>query len=253
VPRQPEKHWRVAVVELRQRLLPALGHPLQQLAVVEATQGGGDERRFRTGVRHSAAKIAPGEIEPACRRRAKPPMMGHPDPRSAPPGAPTARPRSRLQVAVVGPADCDASTRSAAERVGALLGLAGAVVLTGGRGGVMAAASRGAAEAGGVTVGVLPGPDAAATPPDEAVQITLFTGLGQARNQVLVLSAAAVIAVGAGWGTLSEIALACKHGIPVVLLESWELRRPGGEEPGLLVATTPEEAVAQALAAARGA
>lgn len=140
-----------------------------------------------------------------------------------------------------------------AREVGRRLAEAGTVVLTGGRGGVMEAASRGARDAGGRTVGILPGASAAESPPNEAVELALFTGLGQARNLVLVLSSSVVIAVGGGWGTLSEIAMALKHGIPVVTLESWTLERPdGATEPRLVVASTAQEAVARALELAAG-
>jgi uncharacterized protein (TIGR00725 family) len=117
---------------------------------------------------------------------------------------------------------------------------------------VMEAACRGARGAGGRTVGVLPGSDEAATPPNDHLDVVLYTGLAQARNQVVVLSAAAVIAVGGGWGTLSEIGLALKYRVPVVLLASWHLRRPDGlADPLLLVARTAADAVALAAQAAR--
>lgn len=165
---------------------------------------------------------------------------------------PGTRAQRAPQLAVVGAGSCGPDLDRLARAVGRELAQAGAVVLTGGRGGVMAAASAGAREAGGRTIGVLPGAHAAESPPDEAVETALFTGLGQGRNLVLVLSAAAVIAVGGSWGTLSEIAMALKHGIPVVTLESWSLQRPDGEpEPRLLSASTPAEAVATALDAAR--
>jgi hypothetical protein len=157
----------------------------------------------------------------------------------------------RLQLAVVGAGRCGARVRALAREVGAEVARAGAVLLTGGRGGVMAAASDGARAEGGLTVGILPGADAAASPPNPAVEVAIFTGIGQARNQVLVLSAAAVIAVGGGWGTLSEIALALRHRIPVISLESWWPERPdGAPEPLLVHAETPRQAVAAALAAA---
>jgi uncharacterized protein (TIGR00725 family) len=160
-------------------------------------------------------------------------------------------PGGRLQIAVVGAGVCGAELARLAEEVGGGLARAGALVLTGGRGGVMAAASRGARAAGGRTVGVLPGAGAAESPPNEAVEVALYTGMGQARNQVLVLSARAVIAVGGGWGTLSEIALALKHGVPVVTLASWRLERPdGAPEPRLTRAETAAEAVEAAVAMA---
>lgn len=157
--------------------------------------------------------------------------------------------RQRPRVAVVGAAGCGQHLDRLASETGRYLAEAGAVLLTGGRGGVMAAASRGAHAAGGLTVGILPGADATASPPNQAVELALFTGMGQARNQLLVLSAQAVIAIGGGWGTLSEISLALKQGRPVVLLESWSLRRPdGAPEPLLATAGDPRQAVEQALA-----
>lgn len=159
----------------------------------------------------------------------------------------------RLQIAVVGGAGDDPETGAAAYEVGRRLARAGATLVCGGGGGVMAAASRGARDEGALVVGVLPGASGAESPPNEAVEVAVFTGTGQARNLAVVLSAAAVIAVGGGWGTLSEIALALKHRVPVVTLGSWRLERPDGRpEPLLAAAATPAEAVERALAAARG-
>lgn len=157
-------------------------------------------------------------------------------------------PPGRLQLAVVGAASCDGSLEALARLVGRDVAAAGAVLLCGGRGGVMAAASAGAREAGGLVVGLLPGADATATPPNPHLDVTLFTGLGQARNVVLTLSAHAVLAIGGGWGTLSEIAMALKQRIPVVLLESWDLVRPDGlVDPLLRQATSPHDAVEMAV------
>lgn len=154
------------------------------------------------------------------------------------------------RIAVVGASSCPPDIALLARRVGASIASSGAVLLCGGRSGVMESAARGARETGGRTVGILPGRDASDSPPNPWIELPLFTGLGQARNLVLVLSAEAVVAIAGGWGTLSEIALARKHGRPVVLLESWEL--PGAsEDADLLVARTPEDAVARALEAAR--
>jgi len=158
---------------------------------------------------------------------------------------------ARLQIAVVGAAACDEPTAALARETGAEIARAGAVLLTGGRGGVMAAASAGAHEAGGLAIGVLPGVDAEASPPNEHVDVALFTGLAQARNQILVLSADVVVAIGGGWGTLSEIALALKFRVPVVLLSSWDLNRPDGlADPLLLHARTAADALAIARQAA---
>jgi uncharacterized protein (TIGR00725 family) len=143
-------------------------------------------------------------------------------------------------VAVCGQSDADAEQRRAAEEVGRLLAQAGAVVLCGGYGGVMEAASRGAAGAGGTVVGILSDSDRAGANPH--LTIALATGLGQARNAVIATSADAVIAIGRGWGTLSEIALARRLGRPVVALASWAVE-------GIDTAATPNEAVSHALAA----
>ena len=132
----------------------------------------------------------------------------------------------------------------AAEQVGMLIGRAKAVLVTGGLFGGMEAASRGARAVGGTTIGVLPGVN-----PDDAndyIQIPLATGLGEARNAVLVRCADSVIAIGGDWGTLSEIALAKKIGRPVVILmpsQSFTVQVP--------VADSPEQAVQIALGAAR--
>lgn len=128
------------------------------------------------------------------------------------------------------------------------------MLLTGGRGGVMAAASRGARLAGGQVVGILPGSDDESSGANAHLSIPIHTGLGQGRNLVLVLSAQAVIAIGGGWGTLSEIAMALKHGRPVVCLESWRPERPDGQcESLLLTVKDAAGAVAEALRAAGGA
>jgi uncharacterized protein (TIGR00725 family) len=126
--------------------------------------------------------------------------------------------------------------------VGRGLAASGATVVCGGLGGVMAAACRGAAAAGGVTVGILPGADRAAA--NEWVSVAIPTGLGELRNGLVVRAADVVLAVGGAYGTLSEIALALKTGTPVVGLESWDI---GGIEP----AASPTDAVERALELAR--
>jgi uncharacterized protein (TIGR00725 family) len=136
----------------------------------------------------------------------------------------------------------------AAEEVGRRLALAGAVVVTGGLGGVMAAASRGAQLAGGRTVGVLPGRDRAAA--NEWVEVALPTGLAEMRNALVVGAADAVIAVGGSWGTLSEIALARRTGRTVIGLGTWTIADERGQPvpDGVTPATDPEHAVALVIA-----
>ena len=142
-------------------------------------------------------------------------------------------------VAVSGPADPeDPAVLEQARAAGRLLAEGGHVVLTGGLGGVMAAAAEGASAAGGTTVGLLPGADRAAASPGHTV--VLPTGLGEMRNALLVRAADAVLAVGCSWGTLSEIALATRTGVPVVTVSAWDLP----PAPGRTDCTTPEEAVA---------
>ena len=154
----------------------------------------------------------------------------------------------RLQIAVLGAAECDQRLEKVAFATGEALAAADATLICGGRGGVMAAASRGARSAGGSVIGILPGADAGQSPANEAVSVAVYTGMGQARNASVVLSSAAAIAIGGGWGTLSEIAMALKHRIAVIVLESWALARPDGRRDELLrTARSPEEAVGLAL------
>ena len=152
----------------------------------------------------------------------------------------------RRAIAVVGPAECDGETYTAAYEVGKLIAQRGAVVVTGGRTGVMEAASRGACDAGGLVVGVLPGrdPDSA----NDAVHVAIPTGMGELRNGLVVSSGDAVIAIGGEWGTLSEIALAVKMGKPVVGLDTWQLARRGVAEDAILCASTAADAVERAFA-----
>ena len=133
-----------------------------------------------------------------------------------------------------------------AEEVGSLLARGGATVVTGGLGGVMRAASRGAAAIGGQTIGILPGADASEA--NEYVRLPIATGLGVTRNLVVVTSADAVVAVGGRHGTLSEIGLALRMGRHVVTLSSWRLEsdhRMGG--PRVHRARDPHDAVGLAL------
>jgi uncharacterized protein (TIGR00725 family) len=152
------------------------------------------------------------------------------------------------QVAVSGGgADPAQGALAAAEEVGRLLADAGVTLVCGGLGGVMEAAARGAARAGGEVVGILPGEDPAEA--NEHCTRVVATGTGHARNLAVVASADAVIAIAGEWGTLSEIAFARRLGRPVVTLGSWELRGAGamGSAPGVEVAADPGAAVEAAL------
>jgi uncharacterized protein (TIGR00725 family) len=147
-----------------------------------------------------------------------------------------------LYIAVAGPGDASSQELRNAEAIGRELAQAGAIVVTGGLGGVMAAACRGAAGAGGVTVGLLPGTGRDSA--NEWVAIAIPTGLGELRNGLVVRSVDAVVAVGGAYGTLSEVALALKTGVPVVGVDTWSIE---GVEPA-----TSAGAAARALELARG-
>ena len=159
-----------------------------------------------------------------------------------------------LYVAVIGDGDprgADAERLlDSAEEVGRELARGGATVITGGLGGVMRAASRGALAAGGETIGILPGADPSEA--NEYVRTPIATGLGVARNLVVVTSADAVVAVGGRYGTLSEIGLALRQGRHVVTLSSWRLEtEQRTRAPRVHRARDPRDAAALALRLAR--
>ena len=139
--------------------------------------------------------------------------------------------------------------RRVAEEVGRAVAEAGAVLVCGGLGGVMEAACRGARAGGGLTVGILPGRDRADA--NRHVDVAIPTGMGEARNALVVRAADAVVAVAGEYGTLSEIALALQAGIPVVGLDTWELGRGGQVVEAVVRVDDPTQAVARALALAR--
>lgn len=164
--------------------------------------------------------------------------------------APTT-PRPPL-IGVCGTSRGDPATDDLAERVGGLIAARGGIVVCGGLGGVMAAAARGAARAGGFSIGLLPGD----TPEDAAADVSLAipTGMGEMRNMLIVRACPVIIAIGGAYGTVSEIALALRNGRPVIGLETWEIRPPGGHiaDPGIRRAASADEAVAMAFAAIDG-
>lgn len=149
-----------------------------------------------------------------------------------------------MRISVIGAGAASAELEAIAEEVGREIALAGAVLVCGGLGGVMAAAARGAAEAGGLTVGLLPGSDASAANP--WIGLPLPTGMGEGRNVLVVRAADAVIAVGGAWGTLSEIAFGKVLGRPTVTLAE-----PPASGLGLPSAADAAGAVSWALEAAR--
>ncbi len=156
-----------------------------------------------------------------------------------------------LTIAVIGESNCSPELVQEAEAVGREIGGRGAVLICGGLGGVMEAACRGAKRAGGRTVGIIPSDRGKDEPPNPFVDIPIYTGMGQARNILVVKSAHAVISVGGRYGTLSEIALALAHGIPVVGLHTWSLARNGVADQSIHVAGSAAEAVEMAVALAQ--
>lgn len=153
-----------------------------------------------------------------------------------------------LQISVIGPGADEAELAALAEEVGRLVAEAGARLVCGGLGGVMVAASRGAAGAGGEVIGIVPGAETADANPH--VTHPVATGIGQARNLAVVATGDAVIAVGGAWGTLAEIAFARRMGRAVVGLRTWELRG-ATEENAVEPAVDPAGAVRAALGHAR--
>ena len=143
-------------------------------------------------------------------------------------------------IGVIGSGECNEVVRKAAYDIGKGIADAGHVLICGGLGGVMEGACHGAFDAGGLTVGVLPGAD-----PEEAnpwIELPIATDLGRARNVVIVLSAAVLIAIEGGPGTLSEVAYALQYGVPVVSLNSFDV------SPDILQASSPEDALRRAFA-----
>ena len=136
------------------------------------------------------------------------------------------------QVAVIGAGDCCDNEYQAAEKVGGLLADHHLILFCGGLGGVMEAAAKGAQARGGLTVGIIPG----ISGENIWCNVVIRTGLGHARNIILVQSADAIIAIGGSYGTLSEIAAALKMGKPVFGIHTWEV-------PGVVECNTPDDAV----------
>lgn len=148
------------------------------------------------------------------------------------------------QIAVVGDNNPPPEVVRWAEEVGLRLAQSGAVVVCGGLGGVMAAVAHGAAAAGGLTVGILPTYDASTA--NASIAVTIPSGIGEARNIIVVASGDAVIALPGSYGTMSEVALALKLRKTVIGLGAWT------DIPGVRRAQTPAEAVELAMAAAQG-
>ena len=146
--------------------------------------------------------------------------------------------RQRLRVGVIGGAKPEADFLKMAAAVGRLIAERGAVLVCGGLGGVMEAAARGASEAGGLSIGILPGN--AIEDANPFIDIPLATAMGYSRNMLVVINSDVLIAVDGEYGTLSEIAYGRVYGKRIIGLGTWDI-------PGVLKAETPEEAVRMAL------
>ena len=150
--------------------------------------------------------------------------------------------KRKPQIAIIGDSNPAPEVLLWAAEAGRLVAQNDGVVICGGLGGVMAAAARGAAEAGGMTIGILPSYDA--TTANDAVTVTIATGLGHARNTLVVASGDAVIALPGSYGTLSEVAFALILGKPVIGVNAW------ADVRGVEATDSPAAAVALAFAAA---
>ena len=151
-------------------------------------------------------------------------------------------------IAVIGGGQPSPEEIKLAEEVGREIAKQGAMLVCGGLGGVMEAACRGASDEGGVTIGILPGDRTETANP--YVQIPIVTGMGYARNVLVVKTAQAVIAIDGSYGTLSEIAHARQSNIPVIGLNTWALSKNGQPDDSIIPAQNATEAVNKALSLA---
>jgi uncharacterized protein (TIGR00725 family) len=147
--------------------------------------------------------------------------------------------KEKIFIAVIGGGDCSKDICKLAEQVGERIAKAGAVLVCGGLGGVMEAASKGAKKQGGTTIGILPGIDKSQANPH--IDFPIVTGLGEGRNLLVVRNSDAVIALPGEYGTLSEIAFCLKLGKPIIGLSTWDVSED------IIKAQNPEEAVKIAL------
>ena len=151
-------------------------------------------------------------------------------------------------IAVIGGEHPSSEEAKLAEEVGRELARQGAILVCGGLGGVMEAASKGAVSEGGTTIGILPRDNRQQANP--YIQIPIVTGMGYARNVIVVKSAQAVIAIDGSYGTLSEIGHALQYNIPVIGLNTWSLCKNGQPDNSIILAQDPRDAVNKALSLA---
>jgi uncharacterized protein (TIGR00725 family) len=148
-------------------------------------------------------------------------------------------------IAVIGTRNPSPEEARLAEDVGREIAKHGAALICGGMGGVMEAACRGASSSGGLTIGIIPGDDRKSA--NHYVQIPIVTGIGYARNVIIIRSAQAIIAVGGGYGTLTEIGYALDLKKPVIGLKTWRISRNNQLDKSIIRARNAQEAVSKAL------
>ncbi|MCD4783421.1 MAG: TIGR00725 family protein [Candidatus Eremiobacteraeota bacterium] len=153
-----------------------------------------------------------------------------------------------IYIGVIGASSCDEKIATFAYKVGMAVAESGAILVCGGMGGVMTQACRGAREAEGITIGILPGDSRLSGNP--YLTYAIPTGLGEARNSIVVKSSDAVVAVDGSYGTLSEIAFALKWGKPVAGIGTWELKNHTGETAPITYFKDPVSAVKWAVESA---
>jgi hypothetical protein len=154
--------------------------------------------------------------------------------------------KGKLRIGVIGGSSVDETISALAYETGRLIARNNAILISGGLGGVMESACRGAKEEGGMTIGILPTRSKQDANP--YVDIAIPTGLGEARNLIVVLSSDAVIAIDGSYGTLSEISFALLYKKPVFGIKSWHLQQEGREDKGIVFCSSPQEAVQKAIA-----
>lgn len=146
--------------------------------------------------------------------------------------------RNKIRIGVIGGASPDPKYRQIANEVGQLIGKKGAILVCGGLGGIMEAASRGAKKSGGITVGILPG--TSHEDANDYIDIPLATGMGYTRNSLVAMNADVLIAVDGQYGTLTEIAYGNIYGKKVIGIGTWDIK-------GVQNVETAEEAIDLAL------
>lgn len=153
-------------------------------------------------------------------------------------------------ISVIGGEACGPEALVTAEAVGREIARRGATLVCGGRGGVMEAACRGAREEGGHTIGIMPGRGHEDSPPNAYVEFPVFSGIGYARNVMVVLSGDAIIAIDGSYGTLSEISYALIHQVPIVGLDTWDFNYHGFDGNAIIREADPKVAVEKAISLA---